>query len=137
VTSFTLALHVYLWLAEDRRPTLPRRRVIFFKVWFIIHTIQSHSVHPSPFAEAHLLELNWQRTGDPLYPGDDYYPGLAGESRVQATHSTQATITTLASQVSLVYLGLAEDRRPRRQFLPWPIAGESDAPQTDGNPEKT
>ncbi len=46
----------------------------------------------------------------PTIPGDDYYPGLAGESRVQATHSTQATITTLASQVNFMHIKLVENR---------------------------
>jgi len=29
-----------------------------------------------------LLPSGWRRVGDPLYLGDDYYPGIAGESRV-------------------------------------------------------
>jgi hypothetical protein len=32
-----------------------------------------------------LLPSGWRRTGDPLYPGDDYYPGLAGEFHAPQT----------------------------------------------------
>ncbi len=107
---------VYLWLVEDRRPTLPRRRFL-------------------PWPRRRVLCISgWQRTGNPIYPGDDYYPGLEGECHVpradgrQTNHSTQATSSTLVSQVSLVY---RRPTLPRRRLLPG-LAGESGVPLAGG-----